>query len=485
MKASFLAFVLATLIPFAPDASAQTQTAEHAAAPAAAPATTTPPAPAASVAPTAATAPATTAPAASSASLQPINRIVAIVDENVVLQSELDRQVAALTKQYANSPQQLPPRDVLERQLLDRLILEKLQIARAESTGVKVPDAEIDQAMMQIAKQNNLDVSQLRGAVERQGLDYDAFRKNVRDQLIVQHLRQRVAQSRAHISDAEVDSLLKNGNLNKAQLHLGYIVITVPDGATPEQVDVARAKADDVKKQIDDGMDFSAAAIRYSNAQNALQGGDLGWRSVNELPQALVDIADKMSEGQVSPPIRGPNGFHIIKLLGKRDASSQMVTEYHARHILIKVTELTPNEQAEKKIAAIRARILAGEDFEKAAKEASEDTQTARLGGDLGWFSGDAYGPHVREQLQKLGKGEISQPFHTEAGWDILQLVDTRNTDKSGEMQRDQAKNMLFQRKAEDEYESFLRQIRSEAYVEIRLPGANNDSNAAAKPGAS
>jgi peptidyl-prolyl cis-trans isomerase SurA len=478
MKASFLALVLATLIPFAHDASAQTPTAEHAVAPATT--TTTAAAAAAAATPAAAT---TAAPAASSASVQPIDRIVAIVDENVVLQSELDRQIAALTKQYANSPQQLPPRDVLERQLLDRLILEKLQIARAESTGVKVSDAEIDQAMVQIAKQNNLEVSQLRGAIEHQGMDYDAFRKNVRDQLIVQHLRQRVAQSRVHLSDAEVDSLLKNGNLNKAQLHLGYIVITVPDGATPEQVDAARAKADDVKKQIDDGMDFAAAAIRYSNAQNALQGGDLGWRSLNELPQALVDIADKMSEGQVSSPIRGPNGFHIIKLLGKRDTSSQMVTEYHARQILIKVTELMPNDQAEKKIAAIRARILTGEDFEKAAKEASEDTQTARLGGDLGWFAGDAYGADVREQLQKLSKGEISQPFRTETGWHILQLVDTRSTDKSGEMQRDQAKNMLFQRKAEDEYESFLRQIRSEAYVEIRLPGANSTSDTTAKPG--
>ncbi|MDR2012129.1 MAG: peptidylprolyl isomerase [Rhodanobacter sp.] len=462
MKASLLALALAALIPFAHEACAQTQTAAPTTAPAETP---------------------VTAPAAS-AGVQPINRIVAIVDEDVVLQSELDRQIAALTKQYANAPQQLPPREALERQLLDRLILEKLQIARAESTGVKASDTEIDQAMVQIAKQNNLDVSQLRNAIEHQGLDYNQFRKNVHDQLIVQHLRQRVAQSRVHISDAEIDSLLKNGNINKAQMHLGYIVITVPDGATPEQVDVARAKADEVKKQIDDGMDFAAAAIRYSSAQNALQGGDLGWHNANELPQALVGIADKLSEGQVSAPIRGPNGFHIIKLLGKRDIGSQIVTDYHARHILIKITELTPSDQAEKKITAIRARILAGEDFDKAAKDASEDTQTARLGGDMGWFTGDAFGTRVREQVQKLSKGEISQPFQTDAGWHVLQLMDTRNTDKAGEMQRDQAKTMLFQRKAEDEYESFLRQIRSEAYVEIRLSGASGDTGTASKPGA-
>ncbi|GAA0722171.1 peptidylprolyl isomerase [Dokdonella soli] len=412
---------------------------------------------------------------------QPLDRIVAVVDEDVVLQSELDRQIDTVTKQFANNPQQLPPRDVLERQLLDRLIMQKVQVARAGSTGVKASDAEVDQALTQIAKQNNMDVSQLRGAIQRQGLDYDQFRKGVREQLIVQHLRQRVAQSRAHVSDAEVDSLLKNGNLNRGELHLGYIMINVPDGATPEQIDEAHAKAAEAKKQIDGGMDFAAAAIRYSNAENALQGGDLGWRGLNELPPALVDVAGKMQDGQVSEPLRGPNGFHIIKLLGKRDSGAQLVTEYHARHVLIKTSELVSSEQAEKSAAAVRQRIVAGEDFAKAAKESSEDDANARLGGDLGWFSGDAYGTRVGEIVKTLKNGEISQPFQTDAGWHVLQLVDTRSTDKSGELQRDQAKNILFQRKAEDEYEAFLRQIRSEAYVDIRLPGVNAG---ATKPGA-
>lgn len=410
---------------------------------------------------------------AQAAASVPLDRIVAVVGEDVVLQSELDRDVSRITTQYAQSPQQLPPRDVLERQVLDRLILQKLQLARAEDTGVKVSDAEIDRSMGQIAQQNGLDLSQLRGALTQQGIDYDQFRRNVRDQLIVQNLRQRIAQTRAQISDAEIDSLIRNGNLRGGQLHLGYIVVNVPDGATPEQIDEARRKADDAKKQIDDGMDFAAAAIRYSSAQNALQGGDLGWRGHDELPPALADAADKLQEGQVSPPMRGPNGFHIIKLIGKRDGGAQMVTEYHARHILMKPSELVPSEEAQKKLAAVRQKIVAGEDFEKAAKQSSQDDATAGLGGDLGWFSGTAYGSRVAEQLQNMKPGDISQPFETDAGWHILQLVDTRNTDKSGELQRDQAKNILFQRKAEDEYESFLRQIRSEAYVDIRLPGGN------------
>lgn len=416
-----------------------------------------------------------TAPLAAQAqaTAEPLDRIVAVVDEDVVLQSELDRDVSRITAQYAQNPQQLPPRDVLERQVLDRLILQKLQLARADGTGVKVSDAEIDRSMGQIAQQNGLDLSQLRGALTQQGIDYDQFRRNVRDQLVVQTLRQRIAQSRAQVSDAEIDSLIRNGSLRGGQLHLGYIVVNVPDGATPEQIDEARAKADEAKKQIDEGMDFAAAAIRYSSAQNALQGGDLGWRSRDELPPALADAADKLQEGQVSPPMRGPNGFHIIKLLGKRDGGAQMVTEYHARHILIKPSELVPSAEAHKQAEAVRQKIAAGEDFEKAAKESSQDDATARLGGDLGWFSGTAYGTRVAEQLQSMKPGDVSQPFETDAGWHILQLVDTRSTDKSGELQRDQAKNILFQRKAEDEYESFLRQIRSEAYVDIRLPGGN------------
>jgi peptidyl-prolyl cis-trans isomerase SurA len=410
--------------------------------------------------------------AAQAVTSQPLDRIVAVVDEDVVLQSELDRQVQAVTSQYASKPEQLPPHDVLERQLLDRLILQKLQVARADSTGVKVSDAQVDQALTQIAAQNKMDVTQLRGAIENQGLSYAGFRDNVREQLIVQALRQRVAQSRVQVSDAEIDSLVKNGNLHPGQLHLGYIMINVPDGATPEQIDEARTKADEVKRQIDGGMDFAAAAIRYSNAENALQGGDLGWRSANELPPAMLDAADKLQDGETSQPLRGPNGFHIIKLVGKRGGGSHLVTEYEASHILVKTSELVSNEQAKAKIEDIRRRVAGGEDFAVAAKNSSDDDATAALGGDLGWFVADAYGAKVADVVKTLKPGEISQPFETNVGWHIMKLADTRETDKAGEMQRDEAKNMLFQRKAEDEYGSFLRQLRSEAFIDIRLPGA-------------
>jgi peptidyl-prolyl cis-trans isomerase SurA len=418
---------------------------------------------------------------AQATSAEPLDRIVAVVDEDVVLKSELDGKVNQVMTQYASSPQQLPPRDVLERQVLDRLILQKLQLSRADNNGVKVSDAEVDQALTGLAAQNKMDLSQLRMAVQQQGMDYEQFRRSVRDELVVQRLRQRVVQSRVQVSDAEVETLLKNGSLHRGQLHLGYILVSVPDGATPEQIEAARKKADETKTQIDGGMDFAAAAIRYSDAPNALEGGDIGWRNTDELPQAFAEASDKMQEGQVSPPIRGPNGFHIIKLLGKRaDSGAQVVTEYHARHILFKISELVSSDQAQKEATAARQRVVGGEDFAKVAKASSQDTATATLGGDLGWFSGDAYGTRVAETLKTLKNGEISQPFQTDAGWHVMQLVETRSTDKTNDVQRDQAKNMLFQRKAEDEYESFLRQIRSEAFVEIRLPGAETTSAAPA-----
>lgn len=403
---------------------------------------------------------------------EPLDRIVAVVDEDVVLQSELDRQINRISAQYANTPQQLPPRDVLERQVLERLILQKLQVTRADSTGVKVSDAEVDTALTNLAAQNKMELAQLRGAVQAQGMDYDQFRRSVRDELIVQRLRQRVVQSRVQVSDAEVDTLLKNGATRRGQLHLGYILVTVPDGATPDQIEVAHKKADDAKVQIDGGMDFASAAIRYSDAPNALEGGDLGWRNADELPQAFAELTDSMQEGQVSAPIRGPNGFHIIKLIGKRTDAAQVVTEYKARHILIKTTELVSSEQAQKKAASIRQQLVGGGDFVQLAKDDSQDAATARLGGDLGWFSGDAYGTQVAEVVKGMKNGEISQPFQTQVGWHVMQLEDTRTTDKTSDLKRDQAKNMVFQRKAEDEYESYLRQIRSEAYVEIRLPNA-------------
>jgi peptidyl-prolyl cis-trans isomerase SurA len=412
---------------------------------------------------------------------EPIDRIIAVVDQDVILQSELDDAVANVQAQYARNPERLPPHDALQRQVLQRLIMQKLELQRADDTGVKVSDADVDQTLGQIAAQNHLGLAQLRGAIEQQGMDYDHFRNQVRDQVVIDRLRQRVVQSRVQVTDAEVDNLLKNGDLKSGELHLGHILVAVPDGATPDVIDQARKKAEDVKQQIDGGMDFTAAAIRYSDAENALDGGDLGWRNDSELPPAFVQMANDMKDGEVSAPLRGPNGFHIIERIGKRDqAAPAIVTEYHARHILIKTSEVVSSDQARQQIEVIRQRIVGGEDFAKVAKETSQDTATANLGGDMGWFPVDGYGAKVAEVIGKLHDNEISEPFQTEVGWHVIQMLGSRTQDKTTQVERQQARQTLMNRKADEEYESFLRQIRGEAYIEVRLPAAGADGAAAA-----
>lgn len=411
---------------------------------------------------------------------EPLDGIVAVLDEDVILKSQLDRAVAAVEYQYRSNPQQLPPRDVLQRQVLDRLILLKLQVGRADQTGVKMSDAEVDQTIQQIARQNNLDTAQLRQAVQQQGLSWEGFRNNVREETVVQRLRQRVVQSRVQVSDTEIELLLKNGGIQRGQVHLGHIQITLPDGATADQIHEAQAKAEDVVRQINEGMDFTAAAIRYSDAQNALEGGDLGWRGFDEIPPAFVEASESLQPGQTSAPIRGPNGFHIIRVVEKREAAQQFVTEFHARHILVKATEVVSADEARAKVDALRARAVAGEDFGKLAREGSEDGPTANIGGDMGWFQKNAYGTSVAQVIDTLADNEISQPFQTDIGWHLLQRLGTRTQDRTADAERDQARQTLGARKADEEYENFLRQVRSEAYIEIRLPGGDRGTGSSA-----
>ena len=397
---------------------------------------------------------------------EPLDRIVAIAEEDVILQSELDRAVANVLAQYRNNPQQLPPRNVLEQQVLQRLIIMRLQVQRAQGTGIRVADVDIDQAMARVAENNKMDIRALRASLERDGMNYDDFRKSLREQLLVQRLQQRVVQSQANVSDSEVQILLASNSLKAGEVHMQHILLGVPDGADAAQIQAVHEKADSVKKQIDGGMDFTAAAIRFSSAQDALQGGDLGWRRFDEVPEAFANLVDGMSKGQVSQVVRGPSGFHIVKLVDTRATGKQVVTEYHARHILVKITELVSSDEAQKTIADIRHRIVdGGEDFAKVAKQHSEDAPTANAGGDLGWFPVDQYGTRVSEVVSTIKDNDVSQPFQTDAGWHILQRLGVRQLDRTDDMQREQAREVLRNLKSEDEYENFLRQMRSESYV--------------------
>jgi peptidyl-prolyl cis-trans isomerase SurA len=395
-----------------------------------------------------------------------LDQIVAIAEDDVILQSELDRAVGNVLAQYRNNPQQLPPRNLLEQQVLQRLIMLRLQVQRAQGTGIRVSDTDVDQAVQRVADNNKIDMRTLRASLERDGLNYDDFRKNLREQLLVNRLQQRVAQAQQNVSDAEVQILLASNSLKSGEVHLQHILITVPEGADAAAIQAAREKAEDVKKQVESGMDFTAAAIRFSNAQDALQGGDLGWRRFDEVPEAFGNLVDGMQPGQVSQVLRGPSGFHIVKLVDKRSNGKQVVTEYHARHIMIKVSDLVTSDEAQREMADIRRRIVeGGEDFAKLAKQYSQDPNSQNAGGDLGWFAIDQFGTRVAEVVSQTKDNEVSPVFQTDAGWHILQRLGLRQQDRTDDMMKEQARDVIRNRKAEEEYENFLRQIRSESYV--------------------
>lgn len=404
--------------------------------------------------------------------LQPIDRIAAVVDESVILRSELDRAVNNILAQYAGREGQLPPRDVLERQVMERLILVKLQVGRAQETGVRVTDQEIDQAIASIAQQNGATPEQLRQQVTRDGTSYPEFRNSIREELLIQRLRQRFAQSRISVSEAEVDAALSAQQNSGTQYHLAHILVSLPEGATPEQIATAQKKIEGVKTLIDSGeMDFSAAAVRYSDSPNALEGGDLGWRGMNEIPSAFSDLMRAMSPGQVTAPIRGPSGFQLLKLVEVRDASQAaptMVTQYHARHLLIRVDDDNPDTQARATAETLRARIAGGADFAQIARESSEDPSSQGKGGDLGWFTQDQYGPDFGGQVVALEDGQLSQPIRTQAGWHIVERLGARQTDVGDDNRRAQVRETIGRRKLEDEWNRFLREMRGEAFVDVR-----------------
>ena len=409
--------------------------------------------------------------------LQPLDRIAAVVDEDVILASELDRAVSNIRGQYATRQDQLPPQEILERQVLERLISMRLQTANASRTGVRVSDQDVDQAVAAIAQQNGFTMDQLRQQLAGDGMSFDDFRTSLREELMIQRMRQRFAQTRISVSDAEVDAAL-SAQATGTQYRLAHILVALPEGATPEQIQTGQHKVDGIKSLLDrNEMEFSAAAVRYSDSPNALEGGDLGWRSPQEIPAAFANAVTSLEPGQVIGPIRGPSGFQLLQLVDRREAAdgaaAGTVTQYQARHILIR-GQPGDDAAAKAKADSLRARIAGGADFAEVAREDSEDASTKANGGDLGWFTEDEFGPDFGGQVAALGDGDVSQPFRTQAGWHIVQRQATRQTAGDDSNRRAQAREAIGQRKLEDEWDRYVRELRGEAYVSIRI-GANRD----------
>ncbi len=415
--------------------------------------------------------------AAQSQGNQSLDRIVAVVDDGVILQSELNEAVRSVQQQYASNPGQLPPMNVLQRQVLDRLVLMKLQVQRADDQGIRVSDADVDQAVNAVAQQNKMTPEQLRAAVEQEGSSFAAFRRQLSEQLVVQRLHDSVVRDQVSITDSEINNLLASPTFKAGELHLAHIQVSLPAGATAADIKNAQDKATQAANAIKGGMDFHAAAIRYSDAQDALEGGDLGWRRLDEIPPAFADAVAGMKPGETTPAMRGPTGFHILKLIEQRAPSRQVVQEFHARQILIRPSELLTPEQARQKADDLYSRIVnKHEDFGKLAKEFSKDDTTANNGGDMGWFGMQDWGAAVAQHLNDLKDDQVSQPFQSEAGWHILQRLGSRQSDRTDEISRNQARQAIGNRKSEQVYDDFLRDMRSGAYVNILVPELR-DSN--------
>jgi len=403
---------------------------------------------------------------------QTLDRIVAVVNEGVITQHQLDARTRSATAQLQRQKVQLPPPDILKRQVLDQMITERAQVQQAKEAGGRVEDNELSQALDRIAANQKMSTNQLRQVVEKDGMTWTDFREGIRDQIMVARIREREVDAKIMVTPGEVDNFLANQATTGAgeEVHLAHIVIRIPEGASPETLQKLRAKAVAIDEQAKAGKDFAQLAAANSESNDAMQGGDLGFRPIDSLPQVMSSAVANLKPGQVSDVVRSPSGFHIVKLLGRRGGGGALpqVQQTHARHILIKVTEITSESEAKHKINQVHQRLKSGEDFAALAKLYSQDG-SAQKGGDLGWlYPGDTVQP-FDQAMNALKIGEISNPVQTQFGFHIIQVLERRTTDVSQDRQRQRAMGALRQRKMEDANLEWIRQVRDRAYVEIRL----------------
>ncbi len=400
---------------------------------------------------------------------QLLDEVVAVVDDGVILRSELDASVNNFIQQIQAKGMQLPPKSVLEQQVLERLIMQELQMQKADQAGVRISEAEIDQALTQVAAQNNISLQQMQMALENDGLDFSEFRNNMRKELKTEKIRNGLANQNVKVSEHEIDLFLADNDSSQSEVHLGHILVPVAAQASDEEVKAAQEKVKDIYQKLEKGKDFSQLAIKYSAGQKALEGGDLGWRASSELPTMFADQIKMMKPGEFTHPVRSASGFHIIQLIAERQPQNKMITQYHARHILIQNSELVTPAQGMEIINGLYEKLQQGEDFAKLAEEKSDDVASAALGGDLGWFQLNEFGKRFGDVIKRLDDKEVSAPFQTSAGWHIAQRLGVRENDVTDEIKRAKAKQSIHARKMNEEIEAWLREIRGEAFVDIRI----------------
>ncbi|MHB8814721.1 MAG: peptidylprolyl isomerase [Steroidobacteraceae bacterium] len=400
-----------------------------------------------------------------------LDRIAAVVDTGVVLESEVDDQMKEITARLQAQNTALPPESVLRKQVLDRLILQRIQLEQAEHDGISISEDQLNAALEDVAKRNNIAFADLPTVLSQQGIDYAGYREEMRQQLTLGLLRQRDVLQRIAVTPREIDQFLAKQAKQPAtgeEYNVSHILISVPPNATPAQIAAAQQKANDVYQRASKGEDFGKLAVAYSNSEDALEGGSLGWRQGSELPTFLTNLILGLKPGQVGAPLRTPTGIHIVKLNQVRSQEKkEIVEQIHLRHILLKTNALQDDATVRQRLEQIRQQIVNGESFAVAASAASQDPGSASEGGDLGWQSPDAYDPTFSDAAEKLKVGEISQPFKTRYGWHIVQLLGRRNHDETQEVKRLNAMEAIRASKADEDTELWLQHLRDDAYVRI------------------
>ncbi|MBX9962960.1 MAG: peptidylprolyl isomerase [Burkholderiales bacterium] len=399
-----------------------------------------------------------------------LDRVLAIVNNEVISKIELDEQVKLATRQLIRQGTPLPQQALLEKQLLERMVTSRVLQQVGRETGVRIEDAQLERAIARLAQDNKMSVEAFRNNMVEDGVDYVKFREEVRNEIVVTRLREREVDSKIVVSDAEIDTYLRTQQASgrNDEYNLLHILFTVPEAASPDQIQARRARADEALGKLKGGADFKQISASYSDAPNALQGGELGWRAAGRLPNIFVQAVTSMKVGEVSGVLRSPNGFHILKLVDKRSNVQQIVVQQtKARHILVRLNEVVAESEAKRRLSEIRERIAKGADFAEQARLQSEDASSVR-GGDLGWLSPGDTVPEFEQAMDALKPGEISEPIQTPFGWHLIQVVERRTEDLTKERQRQLARQAIRARKSDEAFTEWVRQQRDRAFVEYR-----------------
>ena len=406
------------------------------------------------------------------AQVQPLDRVAAIVENDVVMMSQVESRLNEVRQQLSARGDAVPSDSVLREQVLDRLILESIQLQMAERAGMQIDEASLNQTMEQLAQRNNVTLAEFRAALERDGISYNEAREQIRREMLINRVRQRRVAERIQVTDQEIRNFLGSevGQYQtSADYRLAMIVLPLSENADSAETQRRAQQAQAIYEELQSGTDFNRVAARRTAADSSLESGELGWRKAAQLPGPFADAVDRLEIGGVTPPLRSPAGFHIMKLLERRGGDNQMVTEFSVRHILIKPNEIRSDAEAAQLAQRLYQRIQDGESFATLARSFSEDPGSALNGGSLNWVTPDTMVPEFRDVMTTIPEGQVSRPFQTQFGWHILQVEGQRDVDMTEDMRKQQASNLLRNRKYEQELQTWLLEIRDEAYVEKKI----------------